>query len=64
MDLREFKAHVDARFDKLEEKIDTGNDRGIKNETDVSWLKGGVSFLSVILLSVLAYLANAFFGHR
>lgn len=54
----DLKEHVDARFDRLEDKLDKYASRTTKNEADISWLRGysktaTTLFLTLALAAIL-----------
>ncbi len=61
MNLEEFRQHVDARFDKLEDKLSEAAVKNVSNTKDVEWLKGSVSILTTIVLALAGFFAMAFF---
>ena len=73
MDFKEFRQHVDTRFDRLESKFDGAEAKRSDHEarttaieTDLSWLKGHVKLVTAISLAVggsmAAILAHLVFG--
>jgi hypothetical protein len=59
MDLRE---HLDARLDRIENKLDSHLDRISKSEEAIVWLKGHVRVVTAVGIACLGFLANIFFG--
>lgn len=53
MDVDKLKAHVDARFDRLETKLDDHLQRLSKAEAAIEWLKGHVKLTTAIGLAVV-----------
>lgn len=56
MDLHQLQEHVDHRFDKLEAKLDTYTTETIRNTSDLTWIKGGVTIALTSILGILGYL--------
>lgn len=61
MNLKDFQQHVDARFDRVENKIDDHLARLSKAEEAIVWIRGHLRistgvFLSVVTALILYYL--------
>lgn len=61
MDLESLRQHMDARFDRLEGKVDNHLGRISQSETDISWLKGHVKFTTAIGLAVVGTVVTWWF---
>jgi len=59
MNHEDLKEHMDRRFDKVEEKIDSYQRRVTTNETNISWIKGAMRVSAALLIAVLGSLIGA-----
>lgn len=57
----DLKDHIDARFDRLENKMDDHLERLSKAEEAIVWLKGHVKLVTAVGVACLGALATAFF---
>lgn len=57
MDSQKFQAHVDARFDRLEAKMDTVAERTITHKEQIEHLQGFSKLIISILLAVFGFVA-------
>ena len=53
MELEILRQHMDARFDRLEDKVDNHLERLSKAEAAIEWLKGHVKFTTAVGLAVV-----------
>lgn len=60
--LDKLREHMDARFDRVEEKVDNHMGRLSRTEADITWLKGHVQWVITILVAVAGFFATAFFS--
>lgn len=60
MELKELKEDMDARFDKLEAKLDRFAESALKNESDIKWVKGFVKWSLTGLVSIIIALIGLF----
>jgi hypothetical protein len=61
MHLEQLQKHVDARFDKLETKLDSYAATTTQNTTDIAWLKqGGTIALTLVAIPALGWLLVQF----
>lgn len=53
---------INARLDRIEEKLDQHLERSLKTETDVHWIKGAAktsfAFLTAIISAIIGALLN------
>jgi hypothetical protein len=61
MDHSELLAHLDKRFDRVEEKLDSQGQRVTKLEADYSWIRGGLKYISVLVLGIVGKLTQITF---
>jgi len=61
MNLEELRQHMDSRFDRLEDKVETFQDRITENTSDIGWIKGHLRVTVTIILAVAGFLSAAFF---
>jgi hypothetical protein len=64
MDLNELQEHVDRRFDRIEDKLDTYIPLTTQATSDMEWVKGYVKFSLVTVIGILGYLLSQFFVLR
>lgn len=53
---------IDARLDRIEQKLDSHLDRVSKNEADISWIKGHVKIVTTLAIAVLGTILIAALG--
>jgi hypothetical protein len=61
MDPKEFQAHVVARFDRLDAKMDVVSGRSVAHEQQIQHLQGFAKYVIVLLIAVSGFFATAFF---
>lgn len=62
-DSQEFRAHLDARFDRLESKMDAVNYKTITHEQQIHHLQGFSKLVISILVSVCGFLALGYLAY-
>jgi hypothetical protein len=62
MERENLQAHLDKRFDRLEEKLDDHLGRISKAETEIHWIKGASKLALTLVISALGFLAHVFWG--
>ncbi len=62
MDLLDFREEVNARLQRIENKIDQMSNKTVSNASDIAWMKGamkfGASFITAVIGSIITYLFN------
>ena len=61
MKIEELKAHMDGRFDKIEENQVDFIKATTENKTDIHWIKGHLKVTVTIIMTVAGFLAAALF---
>ena len=64
MERDSLQAHLDNRFDRLEQKLDNHLDRISKSEAEIHWIKGVAKFSITLLISLAGFLARIFWSHK
>lgn len=57
----QLKQHLDARFDRVEDKIDNHLERISKAEEAIVWMRGHIKIVVTMLIGVLGSLVAAYF---
>jgi uncharacterized protein (DUF608 family) len=52
---------MDQRFDRLEDKVETFQDRITENRNDIGWIKGHLKLSMTALLTVVGFMAAALY---
>lgn len=61
MDLKSFQDHVDKRFDKVEEKLDSYGKQTVANANDLKWVKGHVTWVITLIVTVAGFFLTLYF---
>lgn len=62
MDIDDFKTHMDARFDKLEGKLDTYAIKTVEHTAEIKQLQGASKLVISIILACAGFLAAGYFS--
>lgn len=70
-ELKELKAHIDARLDRIEGKMDNHLDRisqveveTAKQQAEISWVKGSMRLGITILLTLIGSILSLYMKYR
>jgi hypothetical protein len=63
MQINDLKAHIDARFDRMENKVDSHLERISKAEASIEWIKGHIKIGTSLLLTALAGMAATIYNY-
>ncbi len=63
MQLNELKEHLDARLDKIEDKLDNHLERISKAEASIEWIKGHLRVSVSIFIAALTGMAGALYTY-
>lgn len=61
MDLKRLQEHVDKRFDKIEEKLDSFARQTIDHANDLKWVKGHVTWIITLIVAVSGFFLTLYF---
>ena len=61
MDFEKLREHMDARFDKVEGKLDNHLDRLSKAEEAIMWMRGHLKVTTMIVISIAGWVASRYF---
>lgn len=61
MDLKQLNEHMDARFDRVEAKLDDYSTRLTRTETEVTQVRGQIRYFLTAGLTVIGYLFTQFY---
>lgn len=61
--LEELKYHIDKRFDRVENKLDSHLERISKAEEAIIWLKGHVKISTTLVLTIIGAALAAYFQY-
>ena len=64
MDLKELKSDMDERFDRLESKLDKFAESTLRNESDISWIKGAIKLSGTAIIGIITTLISLLFGSK
>lgn len=62
MDIKELQNHVDARFDKIEDKMDAFMIQTTNNTNDLTWVKGSVKLGITLLITAVGFVISTLVG--
>ncbi len=62
METHELQAHIDSRFDKLEDKLDTYTVKTVENSQKIVALQGATKVIISVLLACAGFLAAGYFS--
>jgi hypothetical protein len=56
----ELREHLDKRFDRLEDKLDSYAERLVKVESEQGFIKGGLMAVLSVFLTAIGYLVKKY----
>lgn len=61
MRIEDLQHHMDARFDRLEDKVDDFQEKITENRSDIGWIKGHLKVTVTIILAAAGFMATALY---
>ncbi len=62
MEIKELDARLEARLDRIEQKLDVYQDIGVKNSSDITWIKGFIKIGTAAVVATLGFLLKYIFN--